>query len=240
MPLISVIMPTYNQRDHIKAALEGLAAQTCKQFELIIVDDGCTDGTTEFLKEEAQLRVPRNNLVLTHKSENQGTAKAINSGAEIARGALWTWVSSDNVMDPRWLDLLSAALQAHPSPLCGVAYGGFDWIKNGRTVTHGSPYDPSRLIKDRNCFFGPAFLMRRDIWRLAGQHRGKISHDYDHWLRVEEVCWRLGYEIEYVPESLCKYYAGDWRVTVRRAHEYDADKWQAEARIRRANYLDDT
>ena len=36
--------------------------------------------------------------------------------------------------------------------------------------------------------YGPAFLIRKDVWLEAGPHRGRISHDYDHWLRVEEAC----------------------------------------------------
>jgi len=76
--------------------------------------------------------------------------------------------------------------------------------------------------------------VRRDVWEAVGDLRGRNSCDYDHWLRIEEECGKRGLAFKYLPQILCHYYAGDERTTVTRRNEYDAPRWQAEARARRA------
>jgi hypothetical protein len=127
----------------------------------------------------------------------------------------------------------------------GVAYANYDrFDDSGRTTrgpswgdppgTWGMPYDPDRLLGDLNCYVGPAFLVRADVWRETGELRGRNSCDYDHWLRIEETCRRRGLRWVYHKGVLCHYYSGNERATVARKHEYDADRWQREARERRA------
>jgi len=98
-----------------------------------------------------------------------------------------------------------------------------------------APYDPNRLINDQNCFFGPCFLIRTEVWRAVGGHRGKISHDYDHWLRVEEECAKRNLRIVCHPQPVCFYRTHDQRATVTRRREYDADHWQMVGKARRCN-----
>jgi hypothetical protein len=159
----------------------------------------------------------------------QGTAAAINTGfAHIDDADLVTWVSSDNVHQLDWREKLEAAFTDD----VGVVYSAYFHEQLGRTLH--TPYDPDRLIRDINCFFGPSFMMRREVWEKAGPHRGKISHDYDHWLRVEEACQDLGLRIVDIPDDLCFYRCHPGRVTVTRRAEFDAREWQAEAVKRRA------
>jgi hypothetical protein len=149
-----------------------------------------------------------------------------------------TWVSADNEMTADWLETLLDVLKAHRD--AGVAYANYDRFNGphydsaiAAARTWGKPYDPARLLSDQNCFIGPAFLVRAEVWRAVGELRGKISCDYDHWLRIEEECQRRGLTFRYHGSVLCHYYAGDERITVTRKHEYDATRWQAEARQRR-------
>jgi hypothetical protein len=116
----------------------------------------------------------------------------------------------------------------------GVVYSAFNYgLPNGKK--HYTPYEPDKLIHTLNCFFGPSFLIRREVWLEAGEHRGKISHDYDHWLRIEEVCQRLDLKIVSIPDTLCDYRVHNKRVTVTRRHEFDACEWQEEAKRRRSD-----
>lgn len=214
---VSILMPTFNQAEFLPAALDGINRQTFRDFELIVCDDGSTDGTAQLLKN-----------AIRHET-NRGTAAAINSAAAIATGDLMTWISSDNVMAPNWLERLHAEML----PSVGFAYSGF-WIESGTSITpYFRDYDPNALISDEACYIGPSFLIRADVWKEAGKHIGAISHDYGHWLRVEEVCWRRGLDIKAVPEMLCHYRVHDGMAGTRLKHLYDAPQHQAEARQRR-------
>ncbi len=230
---IGVVMPTFNQEKWLPAALASYFQQTHRDSSLVIVDDGSTDGTSKILETLRSVRV-------VSLRSNVGTAEAINHGVNLLRRSrdvpdALTWISSDNTM---MRDSLSKLAKVMVENTAGVVYAGFWYVKpENKAVFHYTSYDPNHLINNVNCFFGPAFLIRTDVWVEAGQHRGRISHDYDHWLRVEEVCWRWNLPIVGVAEPLCWYNAHDERVTVTRAHQFDAHEWQAVARARRAAYV---
>jgi glycosyltransferase involved in cell wall biosynthesis len=213
--VVSVLMPTYNQAEYLPAALDGLRSQTFRDFELIVCDDGSTDKTQT---------LPSGPNLIRH-TENRGAAAAINSAARIAKGDLMTWVSSDNVMEANWLERLTAEM----TPSVGAVYSGY-W---DGTTTIFNDYEPDKLISDEACYIGPSFLIRADVWREAGEHAGGISHDYGHWLRVEEVCWKHGLQIKAIPDKLCYYRRHDKMAGTRLMHLYDAPKHQDEARRRR-------
>ena len=226
-PLASILLPNYNYGNRIERMLRSIRAQTVTDdVELIVVDDGSSDDSIDKIR---PLLEPQDRLLLHGK--NLGAAAAINTAARYATGRFITWVSSDNEMTPDWLEKLLGAMK----PNAGVVYANYDRFNDEgpQQGTWGKPYDPSRLVNDQNCFFGPAFLIRAEVWREAGEHRGKTAHDYDHWLRIEEVCQRRGLEITYIEQVLCHYYAGKERSTVTRRGEYDAHIWQEEARKRR-------
>ena len=100
--LVSVVMPTYNDAKYLKAAIDDILNQTYSNFELIAVNDGSTDETTEILesyaKQDSRIRV-------FHK-ENGGTGSALNHGFKQARGEFGTWVSSDDNKQPNYLEVL--------------------------------------------------------------------------------------------------------------------------------------
>ncbi|MCP3882378.1 MAG: glycosyltransferase [Sulfitobacter sp.] len=209
---VSAIMPTWNQFEFIHEALGSVRPQV---DELVIVDDGSTDNTMTM-------------AVDVRHTNNLGTAEAINSGFELTTGELVTWVSSDNVHTPDW----RAVLEARFDDKVGVVYSGFRYGYKGRDLFRGHQRD--LLINDQNCYYGPSFMIRREVWEKAGPHRGKISHDYDHWLRIEEACWEMGLEIRGVPKALCVYRVHPKRQTITRKDQYDAHIWQEEARRRRS------
>lgn len=251
-PRVSVIMPTFNQGWFIRYALDSLARQTYRDFELVVVNDGSTDDTRAVLSAwvKSQLdgfhdSLPRPEITVIHQA-NRGTASAINAGIAEARGAMLSWISSDNLCAPTWLERLVAAIDAG----AGCAYGGFGYVRvgsrdeqigianeiAGATLWVGipylyEPYHPAKQIAQEACYLGPAHLIRREVW---AEHRGRISHDLDHFLRVEENCWRAGLPIIGVDECLCLYFAHNERASVTRKHEYSAPAILAEARKRRA------
>lgn len=226
-------MPAYNQAQYIEEAVDSVIEQVDR---LIIVDDGSTDETLDRAYDCICGEWADRHADVLCSFQNEGTAAAINRGFSEAVNGLcdlpnleWiTWVSSDNVYEPNWMSTLLGAVR----PDVGVVYSAY-W-HGSKSRPFFKPYDPARLVNDQNCYFGPSFIIRRDVWQETGLHRGKISHDYDHWLRVEETCWAKGLQIIGLPQPLCFYRVHPERVTVTRRHQYDADHWQEVARERRA------
>ena len=223
-PTVSVLLPTYNQARFLPECLDALAAQTFRDFEVIAVDDQSDDDTPFILEEHAR----QLSGWLRHH-ENEGAANAINSAATLAKGRLLTWVSSDNVMHPDWLATLVGEMR---DPWCGAVYS--DYYRqddNVRRPQRPGPYAPDRLISSDACYFGPSFLIRREVWP---EHRGGLSHDYDAWLRTEEACWAKGLAIRYVDRVLCTYRVHPEQTGRKHPEKYDAPRWREEAIERRA------
>ena len=95
--LISVIMPTRNRRQYLERAIASIRAQTHANFELVIIDDGCTDSTPELLDAIDDPRLRR------LSTTGLGAGAARNLGLDAASGAIITHFDDDNLMDPNWL-----------------------------------------------------------------------------------------------------------------------------------------
>src|ERR687897_810012 len=104
---VSVILPTFQRRELASRALASVLAQTYDNFEVIVSDDGSTDGTAEAV---ASLRDPR---IRYAWQPNQGVAAARNAGLRLARGATVAFLDSDDRWLPEHLEVVTAALDRH-------------------------------------------------------------------------------------------------------------------------------
>lgn len=104
-PEVSVIVPVYNVERYVEQCLEGLEAQTLDSLEILLVDDGSTDGSPRILA-EAAARDPRMRVI---SKENGGYGSAINAGLEQARGRYVGIVEPDDLVDPHMFEELLAA-----------------------------------------------------------------------------------------------------------------------------------
>lgn len=102
-PLVSVIVPVYNSKDHLQQCLDSIFAQSYGEWELICVDDGSTDGSADILRENAA-RCARMRIL---GQENSGPGRARNNGLGIAQGRYVLFVDSDDFIAP---DLLEKAV----------------------------------------------------------------------------------------------------------------------------------
>jgi tetratricopeptide (TPR) repeat protein len=207
MPLISVVLPTYNNLAMLPAAIESLSKQTFYDFELIVVNDGSTDGTYEYLESlrSRQIRV-------IHQ-ENSRLPNALNAGFDLARGKYLTWTSDDNYCSPLFLEGLAAALDADPE--AGFAYSSFAWIDDLNRITgvcRDQDFSYSSLLR---CNPGNAsFLYRRECREQVGLYDPQLdgAEDWDMWLRIMEH-----FEPVYVPEILYYYRLHDRSTTATKA-----------------------
>jgi glycosyltransferase involved in cell wall biosynthesis len=114
MPLFSVIIPTFNRVQFCRAAVESVLSQEFRDFELIVVDDGSTDGTAEMLKHYG-------NRLRLLRQENQGQSIARNAGIAAATGDYVAFLDSDDQWFPWTLAILYRAIHEGPRP--GVIAG---------------------------------------------------------------------------------------------------------------------
>lgn len=107
MPKISVIVPVYNVEKYLHECVDSILAQTFKDFELILVDDGSPDNCGMICDEYAQ----KDTRVRVIHQENQGLSGARNSGIDVAQGECITFVDSDDLTDAKYLEVLMDAME---------------------------------------------------------------------------------------------------------------------------------
>ncbi len=145
-PLASLIICTWNGLEVLPECLESLWVQTCADFELILVDNGSSDRTAEYL---TTLDDPR--LQVLSLKENAGFAAGNNLGMAIARGAYFVLVNNDTVAEPDWLERLLAPLAARPD--VGMAACRLvDYHNRARLDAVGHLFYPDGLNRGRGRF----------------------------------------------------------------------------------------
>jgi len=114
-PIISVIMPTYNRLKFLPETVESILNQTLSDFELIIINDGSTDGTDEWITQQTDKRIRYINF-----SKNQGLSNARNKGLDVAKGKYIAFADDDDINDPKRFEEQVAAFEADEEVvLCG-------------------------------------------------------------------------------------------------------------------------
>jgi len=181
-PEVSVIIPTYNRRAMLLEAIDSVFAQTTEAFELIVIDDGSTDGTAEHLKRFGKsIRIER--------IEHGGPAAARNRGVALAGAPLIAFLDSDDLWAPTKLERQLAFM--HANPACAISQTDEIWIRNGRRVNPGMRH--SKRAGDifidslRTCLISmSATIMRTDLFRSRGGFDEVMTaaEDYDLWLRI--------------------------------------------------------
>ena len=116
-PLVSVITPAYNAEKYIGEAIESVQAQTHKDWELIIVDDGSTDKTADTVRRYAA----KDARITLIQQENKKMASARNAGIRAAKGKYIAFLDADNIFFPEKLGLQVGHLESDMS--CDVSYG---------------------------------------------------------------------------------------------------------------------
>lgn len=120
MPLISVIVPAYNASEFMAECIESILCQTIKDWELILIDDGSTDNTSEIAEQYSSLNPSK---IRVARTANIGVSAARNLGIEMASGRYIAFSDADDTYLPDALARLAAILEERPE--CDIAVGGF-------------------------------------------------------------------------------------------------------------------
>lgn len=188
-PLVSVLLPVFNAETTLAATLESLLQQTFTQFEIIAVNDGSTDGTTQILRKFALQDARVRPLQLVHG----GIVAALNAGMMAAQGKYIARMDADDLCLPERLEKQVAFLEKHPSiglVGCAVSFGG-DRKSNGGYARYvdwtNSLTTPEEIALERfreSPFAHPSVMFRQDLIHAYGGYRaGEFPEDYELWLR---------------------------------------------------------
>lgn len=214
-PSISVLMPCFDARDTIAESVESILAQTFADFELILFDDGSTDGTTEIALDYAT----KDDRIRVLRSEHVGIVPALQRLSREAKGHYLARMDADDLARPDRLALQFEFMEANPQlALCGskveivgngIASGRRryeEWI-NGLLDHHAIARD----IFVECPIPHPTFFMRRDAFEEVGGYRDKgWPEDYDLVMRLHAAEHRMAK----VPETLLQWRHHDGRASM--------------------------
>jgi glycosyltransferase involved in cell wall biosynthesis len=125
---VSVVIPLYNKRGYILAAVAGAMSQSLAPLEVIVVDDGSTDGGNVLVSDYARDHHPATVRILTQA--NAGVSAARNRGISEARGEFVAFLDADDYWDPGYLEAALQSMSDHPS--CGAVFGSIIEVAGGR------------------------------------------------------------------------------------------------------------
>jgi glycosyltransferase involved in cell wall biosynthesis len=189
MPRVTILLTCYNHRKYLPAAVEGVRAQTFRDYEVVALDDGSTDGSREWLSEQPDLRPIFN-------AQNLGTYGTLNEGLRLASGELIAVLNDDDVWLPEKLERQVALLDAHPE--VGLVHTGGHFIDGDGNRTEGNPLgfrfptfetgDILRGLVFENKIIASASLVRRACFDAVGDFNPSYfgSGDWEMWWRICE------------------------------------------------------
>jgi biofilm PGA synthesis N-glycosyltransferase PgaC len=212
-PLVSVIVPAYNEAKVIGSAVRSLMAMDYPRFEVIVVDDGSSDETWERAHALVEVYGPERLRVLTQA--NAGKAAALNAGIAVARGELVLCMDGDSLLEPQ---TLRQAVKHFDDPSVGAVAGNVKVANRLNTLTRLQALEYIEglsLVRTAHAFFrrvvvipGPIGVFRRQLLReLGGFLDDTFAEDCELTVRIMTAGWKVKYESRAVawteaPETL--------------------------------------
>ncbi|MDP2041723.1 MAG: glycosyltransferase family A protein [Algoriphagus sp.] len=192
-PLVSIVIPIYNQAQFLEETFEAVINSTFKQVEIIIVDDGSTDGSSEVAL-KLKHKYPEKVSVIIQ--ENSGPAKARNEGIKIARGNYILPLDGDDLISSTYIANAVKVLEENPE--VKVVYSEAEKFgdKMGKWIL--KPFSLRSLSLD-NMIFVSAFYRKKD-WEIVGGYDERMTwgwEDWEFWINM----LKSGGEVVKLPET---------------------------------------
>ena len=198
---VSVVIPAYNRINLLERAVNSVIRQTKNAFEIIVVDDGSDDNSSEMVKQKF-------GSVILVRQENCGVSAARNRGIEISKGDWIALLDSDDEWKPNKLEKQINALSEDPD--CFFCHTNEIWIRNGVRVNQGKRHKKyGGYIFDKCldiCRISPSsVLFKKSILEHVGLFDNElhVCEDYDLWLRITRE-----HKILFIDEPLIIKYGG--------------------------------
>ncbi len=190
--LVSVIMPAYNRRDYIREALDSILAQTAGRHEIIVIDDGSTDGTADIVRAYGD-------PVACHSQPNAGIGAALNHGLRRATGEWLAFLDSDDL----WLPGKTAAQFAHADrhPETDLIFGHYEEFVSPE-IPAGQLSLGERAVGPRPALLYGALLTRRATFARVGPFDEKLT--LGHFIDWQARSRALGLTETVLPETVLR------------------------------------
>ncbi len=195
-PLVSVIIPTYNQEKYIKKTLESVLSQTFKSIEIIVVDDGSTDETAEIVNSFNEPRI----IYIWQK--NKGPAAARNTGIKRAQGKYIAFLDADDLWLREKLERQINFMEKN-SEIGLLGTGCYEINHKGEMMSKKIFPTKNKILKKilirYNPFIQSSIMLKKEIFDKKEGYNESFpqSEDYELWLRIAK-----NYKIANLPEYL--------------------------------------
>jgi glycosyltransferase involved in cell wall biosynthesis len=195
-PFFSVIIPTFNRKYFLKIAVNSALKQTFKDLQLVIIDDGSSDGTEELISEYNDKRITYARQV------NQGVAGARNKGISLSRGKYIAFLDSDD----RWVPEKLAVSADYITKFPGIRIFHTEevWYKNEKLLEQKKKHKKPTGFVYKNalplcCISISTAVINKDVFSAIGTFDEELEacEDYDFWLRATQK-----FEVKLIPEHL--------------------------------------
>jgi len=196
-PLVTIVIPTYNRAALLRETLDSVSAQTFRDYEIVVVDDGSTDHTAQMIARRAE-------PIRYFRQRNEGASSARNHGLREARGSLVAFLDSDDLWLPEYLQACVELLSRRDE--VAMVYCDFTCIgQTGQPVNGHRKFQHDGDVIER--LFASTFVhtscvtARRSVVLDAGGFDESLptNEDYDLWLRLA-----LQHPFGLVPRVLCR------------------------------------
>lgn len=194
-PLVSVIIPVFNVKLYLTEALNSVISQTYEKLEVIIIDDGSTDGSGEICDEYAN----NDKRIIVFHQDNKGLSAARNVGLDIMTGEVCAFLDSDDAYENTFVEKLLAVMTRENADLVVCKYTSHK--TDGRLVWNGEPASPTsnagkydhvhslRALADGTINVNVwNKLYRRELWEEIRFPDGHVYEDIDTSFRIFNLC----------------------------------------------------
>ena len=228
---ISIILPVYNRPELVKRAVDSVLSQSYRNFELILIDDGSDDGTSNVLVEYNETTGADIKLIIF--KENRGVSAARNAGLHIASGEWIALLDSDDEWDE---SKLKKQVQFHQqNSNLVISQCNERWIRNGKHVNKRKIHrkKSGKIFKEslKLCLISPsAVIFQRKLINDIGlfDESFPVCEDYDYWLRVLRK-----YPVGLLDEPLLTRYGG--HKDQLSSQYWGMDRWRVKAMEKHLN-----
>jgi len=200
--LVSVIIPTYNRADFIIETVKSVLCQTYQDFEIIIIDDGSTDNTSDLIKTIDDVR-----LKYIYQKNSGLPASPRNVGIKKAKGNFIAFLDSDDLWLPEKLEKQVEILANDDNiglVYCNASYFGADYHGDSTIVQKGYSGDVFDKLIEKNFVPALSVMCRREVFTVAGlfdeSKNLRAVEDYELWMRIAKY-----FKLHYIDQVLCRY-----------------------------------
>ncbi len=217
-PLISVILPVYNAAPYLRLSIESILNQTYSNFELLILDDHSTDGSSKIIEDYQDSRI----RVIRHTT-NLGLIACLNKGLEQAKGTYIARMDADDISLPHRFTTQLAFMEAHPAVgVCG------SWVKyigqnKGTVMQYPTQHDQilTHFFFNKATFCHPSVFLRNALLQkqqLTYPTKFPHAEDFAFWITLHHHC-----RLANIPQVLLQYRQHSQQVSLR--HQATQRHW---------------